>query len=121
MNIPRDTIDLHKLRHALTAARAGSFSAAAEQFSISQSALTRRVPMLEENYGIRMFDRGKSGASLTLEGARFIATAEDTLIRVQSTHDELARISAYAFAGAQLGSYRDRQRYTRYHRGRGQA
>lgn len=95
MDILRDTVDLNKLRHALAVARAGSFSGAAEQLDISQSALTRSVQLLEDTYGIRLFNRGKSGASLTLEGARFIAIAEEAIIRAQSTHDDLATVSVH--------------------------
>lgn len=91
----RVTLDFHKLRHALAVARAGSFSAAAEAIHISQSALTRSVQLLEEAYDIRLFERGKFGATLTLEGARFVALAEEAMVRAQSTHESLQMVATH--------------------------
>jgi DNA-binding transcriptional LysR family regulator len=81
------------LRHAVAIVQAGSFSAAAREINISQSALTRSVQMLEAFYAIKIFARGKSGVRLTMEGARFINIAEESLRRVQMMHEELARVA----------------------------
>ena len=85
-------VDLQKLRHAIAVSRAGSYSAAAKEIRISQSALTRSVNLLEQAYGVRLFERGRSGAKLTLEGAQFIKVAEDALRAAQIAHDQLARL-----------------------------
>ena len=85
-------IDLHKLNHAVAIARAGSFSLAAREINLSQSALSRSVKMLEDQYSVRIFERGKSGVRLTREGARFIKIAEESLRRAQSMNDELVRV-----------------------------
>lgn len=82
-------IDLTKLKHVIAVARAGSFSLAARNISISQSALTRSVKILEETYSVVIFDRGKSGAKLTLEGAQFVRIAEEAIRRAQNIHDDL--------------------------------
>lgn len=83
-------IDLPKLKHAVAVARAGSYSLAAREINISQSALTRSVKLLEDIYSIRIFDRSKAGARLTLEGAQFMQIAEEAIRRAQSAHEELA-------------------------------
>jgi DNA-binding transcriptional LysR family regulator len=87
-------IDLQKLRHAVAVSRAGSYSAAAKEIHISQSALTRSVNLLEQAYGVRLFERGRTGAKLTLEGAQFIKVAEDALRGAQIAHEQLARLPA---------------------------
>lgn len=82
-------IDLPKLRHAVAVAREGSFSAAAEFVHISQPALSRSIQMLEARYGVVLFERGRSGARLTLQGAEFIEVAEDLLRRAASVDEQL--------------------------------
>lgn len=59
-------------------ARLGSFSLAADELSLTQGAISRQVISLEEQLGVRLFERGARGVSLTQEGAsyaRAIATA----------------------------------------------
>ena len=54
-----------------SAARNGSFTAAAGELRTSQSALSRRIAALEEQLSTRLFDRSRSGVSLTAAGHRF--------------------------------------------------
>lgn len=59
---------LIRLRHIVAVARSGSFSIAAEEVGISQPALSRSIQAFEEDYGLRLFDRGKGGVTLTPAG-----------------------------------------------------
>ena len=95
-------IDLQKLRHAVAISRAGSYNAAAREICISQSALTRSVNLLEETYGVRLFERGRSGAKLTLEGAQFIKVAEDALRGAQIAHEQTCPTPRDAGAAGKL-------------------
>jgi DNA-binding transcriptional LysR family regulator len=81
--------DLHRLRHAVSIARAGSYSAAALAIPLSQPALTRSIQSLEREYGITLFERGKTGTRLTPEGAQFVAQAERLLHHADAVDDEL--------------------------------
>ena len=59
-------------------ARLGSFSLAADELSLTQGAISRQVMSLEEQLGVRLFERGARGVSLTGEGqtyAKAIGTA----------------------------------------------
>ena len=71
-------IDLVKLRQALVLAETGSFTVAAENLHISQSALSRSIRALEEDCGIRLFDRGRRGAAPTIEGREFLRFGRET-------------------------------------------
>src|SRR5689334_12131142 len=66
----------------------GGFSRAAERRNITQPALSRRVRALEHWIGTPLLDRGSHAVTLTAAGARFRATAEETLRRLQHGRDE---------------------------------
>src|SRR5262245_61234528 len=69
---PLDTI-----RAFDTAARTGSFSAAAESLNLTHGAVSRQIARLERWFGHRLFDRQARGVALTPEGQRlFLRTTE---------------------------------------------
>ncbi len=76
-------MDLKKLRHLVAVARAGSFSAAAEQLHLSQPALSRSISIVEKQLGMRIFDRGVQGVALTSSGRMAVAEAEQLLKQVR--------------------------------------
>ena len=82
-------VDLHKLNHAVMVARKGGYGVAAEALNISQPALSRSIQALEAEYGIQLFDRGRNGTRLTLEGARFMTVAEELLRRTRVMDEKL--------------------------------
>ena len=67
------------------AARLGSFSAAAEESGLTHGAVSRQVSRLERWMGIRLFSREARGVTLTPEGMRFFARAEEALSMLSDT------------------------------------
>ena len=61
-------LDLYKLHIFTLVVQAGSFSGAAEQLLLSQSAVSQHIQQLEGTYGTKLFERGRRGVSLTAEG-----------------------------------------------------
>ena len=58
------TLDSRQLRAFLMLARKGSFTVAAQQLHLSQSAVSHAIKALEEDVGCRLFDRvGKKYSS----------------------------------------------------------
>ncbi|MGO4689631.1 LysR family transcriptional regulator [Glaciibacter sp. 2TAF33] len=96
-------LDVSRLIHAITIAEHGTFGAAALTLHMSQSALTRSIQSLESEYGIRLFERGRSGAKLTAEGARFVAQAEQLVRHAASVESDLRDISAGRDAAVNVG------------------
>jgi DNA-binding transcriptional LysR family regulator len=74
----------------VSVARLGSFTRAAEQLSLSQPALSRRIRALERALGTTLFDRLPSGARLTETGRGFLTYAESALVSLRDGH-EVAR------------------------------
>lgn len=76
-------MDLRQVKTFLCIAKMGSFIQAAGQLGYTQSTVTTQIKNLEENLGIKLFDRLGHKISLTAEGKTFKAYAEK-IIRLAS-------------------------------------
>ncbi|MDH4563660.1 LysR substrate-binding domain-containing protein [Pseudomonas sp. BN411] len=98
---------LNALRTFEAAARHGSFKRAAEELCVTQAAISRQIQVLEDFYGLKLFQRGNRKVQLTSDGhalylatssaLHHIATASRELLRRNSL-DYLALITTTAFA-----------------------
>jgi len=77
---------LTKLNYLVTVAQAQSFSRAAELLDVSQPALSRAITELERDYGVRIFDRSRSGTLPTASGMQIITEAEELLQKARTFH-----------------------------------
>jgi DNA-binding transcriptional LysR family regulator len=60
-------LDFRLLKYIVAVAEEGTFTAAAARLNLSQSALSTQIRLLEENLGVKIFDRER-GTTLTAEG-----------------------------------------------------
>lgn len=65
-------------------ARLGSFSAAAEELSLTQGAISRQVSGLEEQLGILLFERTSRGVGLTPAGSEYAGSIASALSQIRS-------------------------------------
>lgn len=65
-------------------ARLSSFSAAATELSLTQSAISRQVGVLEEQLGVQLFERGGRGVSLTPAGKAYSRSIGNALSAIRS-------------------------------------
>lgn len=68
-------MDIALARTFLEVAATGSFVAAADRLSLTQTAISARIRTLEEQLGRPLFVRNKAGARLTPAGTRFVRYA----------------------------------------------
>ena len=64
-------INIRHLEYFTKVAKLGSINKAAQALYISQPYLGKIMHDLEENLGERLFNRSRSGVTLTLEGVEF--------------------------------------------------
>lgn len=80
-------LPLETLRAFDAAARTGSFSAAAEKLNITHGAVSRQIAKLEGWLGLKVFDRGARGVSLTIEGNRLHLRTTEAFALIASNSD----------------------------------
>ena len=72
-------MNINQLRYFVAVAEQQSFTKAAAQYFISQTAITQQIQVLEESLGIRLIDRSTRPISLTPGGNVFLAEAKAIL------------------------------------------
>lgn len=70
---------LTQLKYAVCAAGESSFNDASKKLYISQPSLSNAIGTLEKEVGIEIFNKSKTGISLTTEGEEFIGYARQVL------------------------------------------
>jgi DNA-binding transcriptional LysR family regulator len=65
-------MELYQLRTFATVAERGSLTQAAEQLHLSQPAASAQIKLLEDEFGVALFERRSSGLTLTCAGAALL-------------------------------------------------
>ena len=81
-------MNINQLRYALTVAASGSMHEASTRLYISQPALSASIRELEEELGIRIFDRTNKGISVTAEGNEFLTYAKKAVSQYETVEDK---------------------------------
>jgi DNA-binding transcriptional LysR family regulator len=81
-------MDLEWLQDFVSLANTGSFSKAAEQRHVSQSAFSRRIMALENWLGTTLVDRHTHPVSLTDAGSQLVRTANQVIRTIYRTRED---------------------------------
>lgn len=92
-------MDLRQLRYFIAVAGERSFSRAAARLHVSQPPLSMHVKRLEEQLGVRLFDRSNRGVTLTAAGQVFHDEVRSILRRL-----ELAGLNARQAGQGEAGT-----------------
>jgi len=97
-------MDIHQLKTFVAVAREGSITRASELLHLSQPAVSAHIKAIEDAVGLSLFDRTPRGMSLTHEGRRLLAKAEQTLAAHQELMAEATRIKGRLSGKLRLGA-----------------
>jgi DNA-binding transcriptional LysR family regulator len=85
-------MELKRLQHFVALAEEGRFGLGAKRVHLSQAAFSRSIQALEDQLGLRLFDRGAGGARLTAAGASVLDRARALLAESRVLQHEVGLI-----------------------------
>lgn len=96
-----------QLTFAVEVAKNTSINKAAEQLYTSQSNVSNSIKALEDELGIKIFDRTKKGISITETGREFLSYAQEILDKMNFVEDlyKKSRLHQEYFSVSSMRSY----------------
>ena len=82
-------MDISQMRMMLVLAECESMTTTAKKLHVTQPALTYQLKVIENELGFKVFDRTRTGTSLTPEGAFLV----DAVRRIVAEYDETVRLA----------------------------
>ena len=98
-------LDLKRLRVLREVAERGSFSAAADELHVSQSAVSQQISALEAEVGVPLLLRLRGGPQLTEAGALLVSHADAAICRLEEAERQLAELSGLESGELRLASF----------------
>lgn len=98
-------LNVSRLRVLVEVAGRGSFSAAADALSYTQSAVSQQIATLEAETGTTLLERHARGVRLTNAGEALVQHAEGILARLEAAEAELAAIAGLRAGRLRMASF----------------
>jgi molybdate transport repressor ModE-like protein len=98
-------LDVKRLRLLREVAQRGSFSAAADELYLSQSAVSQQIATLEREVRMKLLDRTREGPKLTEAGRVLVSHADAAIARLDEAERELAAIAGLEGGELRLASF----------------
>src|SRR5256885_1844590 len=98
-------LDVRRLRVLRAVAQHGSFSAAAEELSYTQSAVSQQIAALEQEVGGKVLERSPRGVRLTDAGRALVEHSEVIFARLAAAEAELEDIAGLRAGRLRLASF----------------
>jgi len=96
-------MELRHLRTIAAVARHGSFTKAAEDLYLAQSAISQQIRRLEQELGVEVFRRTSRSVELTAEGRVILGYAQRVLAEVDGLHCELEELTGLLRGQLRIG------------------
>lgn len=96
-------ISVRRLHHIVALAEEGSFARAAERVHLSQPALSRSVQAIEEELGLRLFDRATRGVAVTQAGKMIIERARRVLFEASCLVRDVELLKTHEAGEVRIG------------------
>ena len=96
--------DSRQLLAFATLARLGSFTQAAQELFLTQSAISHAIKALEEQAGCRLFERAGRRVALTQAGEQLLRHVEKILTEMKAARSGLEELSRWGHGRLRLGA-----------------
>lgn len=83
------SLEISQIQTLVAVAKTGSFSKAAEELHVTQSAISQSIKNLETKLNVRLFKRCGKKVMLTLEGEKLYVMSKKFLTRLEETIQEI--------------------------------
>ena len=103
-------MELRHLRTIAAVARHGSFSKAAEELHLAQSAVSQQIRRFEQELGVEVFRRSSRSVEITPEGEVILGYAHRVLREVDGLHGELQELTGLVRRNTSMPSSSSRRR-----------
>ena len=97
-------LETNQLQALVAVAQTKSFSKAAEELHVTQSAISQNIKTLEQKVGVSLFKRSGKSVILTTEGERLLAVAKDFFHRLEDVLHEIEESSSEIRGRIRLGT-----------------
>jgi DNA-binding transcriptional LysR family regulator len=98
-------LNVARLRVLKEVAYRGSFSAAAESLSYTQSAVSQQIAALEAETGLALLERHPRGVTLTAAGQTLVAHAEGIIARLEAADEAMSAIAGLRGGRLRMASF----------------
>lgn len=100
-------MEIYQLKTFIAVATEGNLTRASERVFTSPPAVSAQVKALEDELGVRLFDRTTRGMSLTAAGLRLLAEAQRTIAAAHALQSTAAQIRGQARGTVRMGTVSD--------------
>jgi LysR family transcriptional regulator, carnitine catabolism transcriptional activator len=97
-------MEIRRIESFMAVAELGSFSAASARLHRSQSAVSTHVQQLEEELGVRLFDRTTRRVTPTVEGRLLLGRCRTAMLELRSAAKELGEHSGLRRGHVSIGT-----------------
>ena len=96
-------MDVRHMRQVLAIHRHGSFVKAAEEVGVAQPTLSKSIARLEDELGLKLFDRSGVGAKVTPMGALLVQRAKSIIAEAERLSRDIELVAAGQIGEARIG------------------
>lgn len=100
-------MEIYQLKTFVAVATEGNLTRAAERVFTSPPAVSAQLKALEDEFGVKLFERSARGMTLTAAGERLLAEAQRTLEAAQAMQAAAAQIRGEARGQVRMGTVSD--------------
>lgn len=98
-------VNIQKYKAFMKVAELESFTRAAEKLFYSQSGVSRMINDLEKEWGVTLFERGRTGVRLTSDGIQLLPFAQKVYAQYQQLQTEVDALNGLQSGVIRIGTF----------------